>query len=362
MKNKKMYYSIGDDVKAYPDAWCYIVVGGRNTGKTYGGLKWNIDNKYKHIFVKRTNDDVDLLCAGNTLGEKCNDYEIDLSPYKSINRDLGTHIKAFKIRNGLGGFYNSNDEGSACGSPEGYLVSLSAIHKYKGFDLYECTDIIFDEFIPQPWERVSRNEGTQILELYKTVARDRELRGYPELKLFMFANAVNIFNYTCEVLEVTDIIAEMAIKKEEVKYLEDRRIFIRILETPEEMLKAEKKTGIYMAMAGTAWGRMAFGNEFAYNDFTNIKKIPLKGYRPIVRVTYKQKEWYIYVKQGGIYYMTESKGNCRAHYNLNTEMGQRAFYYDHAISLLSAAIDGKMNFSKYSMYDLIVNYKKRFKI
>ena len=33
-KSKKYYYDIEDDLREYPDAWCYIVVGGRNTGKT----------------------------------------------------------------------------------------------------------------------------------------------------------------------------------------------------------------------------------------------------------------------------------------------------------------------------------------
>lgn len=357
---KKIYYNIEDDINAYPDAWCYIVVGGRNTGKTYGGLKYNMTHKLSHVFVKRTNKDVDLLCAGNKLGEKTPDYDVDLSPYKSLNRDMGTKIKAFKIDDGLGAFYDTDEDGGAYGAPKGFLISLSSIHKYKGFDLSECADIIFDEFIPQPWERTMRTEGEAVLELYKTVSRDRTLRGREELKLLCFANAVNIFNYTCEVLEVTDIIAEMSINKREVTYLEDRGIFIRILQTSDEMMNNEKKTGIYRAMAGTAWGRVAFGNEFAYNDFSNIKHLALKGYRPIVKVDYKCKEFYIYSKEDN-YYMCKAKQKCPVSYDLNKEMGQRAFYFDYGIDLLNAAIDGKMTFESYSMYDLIVNYKKRFK-
>ena len=33
---KKYYYNIFDDIKAYPDAWAYMIIGGRSTGKTYG--------------------------------------------------------------------------------------------------------------------------------------------------------------------------------------------------------------------------------------------------------------------------------------------------------------------------------------
>lgn len=361
MSNKKLYYDVADDLRDYPDAWCYIIVGGRNTGKTYGTLMHYLKRKEQNVFVKRTNKDVELLCAGNHLGDKTPDYEIDLSPYKSINRDTGENIKAFQIKDGIGAFFRTNDDGAASGKPVAYLVSLFAVSKFKGFDLSECPAIVFDEFIPQPWDRLNRKEGEQLMELYKTTTRDRVLRGGGELKLICLANAVNVFNYTAEVLEVTDIIADMAIHKREVTYLEDRGIFIRILETPEEMMKAEQKTGLYKSMANTAWGRMAFGNEFAYNDFSNIGKVALKGYRPVVQLTHKLRDFYIY-ENGDNYYMCTARAKCPEEYDLNKEMEQKSFWYNWGIDLMSASIDGRMKFEKYTMYDLIVNYKKRFVI
>lgn len=360
MTKNKTYYYIGDDIEEYPEAWCYVIIGGRNTGKTYGALDYHLKIKEPHVFVKRHNNDIDILTAGNKLGQAAADYEIDLSPYKSINRDKGTHIKAFKIDDGLGAFYNS-EEGKAIGYPVGYLVSLTAIHKYKGFDLSECVSIIDDEFIPQKWEKVNRSEGDQIMELYKTVARDRELKGKPELKLILLANAVNIFNYTCEVLEIVDIIADMSASGRETLYLDDRRIFIRILKTSEVMMNKEKESGIYKAMHNTAWGRMAFDNEFAYNDFSNIKKLSLKGYQPMIELLYKEKHYFIYSNDNG-YYMCSSRAKCDQFYDLNKEMDQRRFYYDHIIDFTNRCIEGLMKFEKYSMYDLIVNYKQRFVI
>ena len=354
-----MYYNIEDDIKAYPGAWCYAIVGGRNTGKTYGTLKYHLLEKLTTCFLKRTNKDVDLLCLGHRLGEKSGNYEVDLSPYKSINRDLGTHVMAYKIDDGLGAFYEDVD-GSPSGKPKSYLLSLNAVHKYKGFDLSECYSITFDEFIPQNYERVSSKEGEQLMELYKTVARDRVERGKEELKLFLLANAVNVFNYTFDVLEITDVVAEMSIKHQHTLYIEDRGIFIRLLETPEEMMQYEKQTGIYRAMGGTAWGRMAFGNEFAYNDFSNIKRVSLKNYKPLIELNYRSKTFYIYVGNSG-YYMTTCKNKMPFVYDLDKEMDQRRFYYEQCIDLLNASIEGRMYFDTYSMYDLIVNYKKRFK-
>lgn len=355
----KVHYEIGDDIKAYPDMWLYIIIGGRNTGKTYSALKYYMDETT--CFIKRTNDDIDMICAGNVLGKNAADFEIDLSPYKPINRDLGTHIKAFKIKTGLGGFYDTLD-GAAQGRPKSYLCSLNAVQKIKGFDMSEAEAMIFDEFIPQPWERIQRREGEQLMELYKTICRDRILRGRPELKLICLANAVNVWNPTCEILGITDLIADMAIRGIETHIDYDRKIFIRILKTSGEMMDAEKDTGIYKTMKDTSWGRMAFSNEFGYNDFSCVCKVALKGYRPICRFDYKLKSWYVYLNEDRFYVSKSPANNIEKIYCLDREMDQKLFYYDYAIDILGAAIEGRAVFESYSMYDLFVNYKKRFSV
>lgn len=354
------YYDIREDLKDYPDAWLYVIVGGRNTGKTYSALRYYYEKNLPNIFIKRINDDIDLLCSGNALGKKASEYELDVSPYKPINRDFGSRIKAFKIRKGLGGYYQTTEEGSASGTPIAYIASLHAVSKIKGFDMTEAEAMIFDEFIPEPWERIDRKEGEQLMELYKTVSRDRILRGRHELKLLCLANAVAIWNPTLETIGLVDKVADMAMKKQETFYDEYKRIFIRILETPEEMLEAEKDTGIYRTMHDTSWGRMAYSNEFAYNDFTNIRKVALKGYKILCEIDYKRKKYYIYTNEDGNYYMTFSRQKTDRIYHLDQEMSSEAFYYDIAIDFFSAAIDGKASFETYSMYDMIVNFKKRF--
>ena len=352
------YYDVGKDLEACPNAWLYVVIGGRNTGKTYGALKHYLERKERNVFVKRTMEDVDLLCAGNSLKTKNNTAEADLSPFKPINRDLGTKIKAYKIQSGLGGFYKEGEDGAE-GLPVSYLVALSAVQKVKGFDMSDAEAIIFDEFIPQPWERINRKEGEQLMDLYKTIARDRSLRGRKELKLICLANAVNVWNPTCEILEITDIIADMQTKRKETVYLEDRGIFIRMLVTSREMMEAEKETGIYKAMKDTAWGRMAFSNEFGYNDFSSVKRVALKGYRPLVEVSYKQKTWYLWNNENNLY-LCESRGACEESYNLDRETDQKNFYYNWVIDLQNASMEGRLLYAKYTMYDLITNYKRRF--
>ena len=52
------YYNINDDVCQFPDAWIYLTVGGRGTGKTYGALLDCYNNERKFVFMKRTIKDV----------------------------------------------------------------------------------------------------------------------------------------------------------------------------------------------------------------------------------------------------------------------------------------------------------------
>ena len=359
-KLSDLFYKIEDDLKKYPKCWMFGVVGGRNTGKTYNALDYFLTRNEPIVFVKRNNNDIDTICAGAQIGKKAADFDLDLSPYKPINRDKGTNIKPFKVKDGIGAFYRVNDEGSAYGSPVSYLVSLFAVSKIKGFDLSECVAIVFDEFIPQPWDRIQRKEGEQLMDLYMTVNRDRVMRGKPELLLICLANAVNIYNPTLEIFELTDVMTDLLITGKDVFVDEERGIMLRHLETPEELMKMEEDTGVYKTMKDTQWGRMAFNNEFAYNDFTAVRRVALKNYRVACAVKHKLKTWYVYVNDSGEFYICGSRGKTEQTYDLNIETQAKLFYYDYVIDLVNAAIEGRMKFEKYTMYDLIMNYKKRF--
>lgn len=359
-KVKGYYYDIQADLPF--NAWAYIIIGGRNTGKTYSTLKYCYLNKKKFVFVKRTNEDIQLLTAGSgRIGTKTSEYGIDLSPFKSINRDLGCDVRAFSIGKGLGGFWTSNEDGEPEGNPIGYLISLNAISKFKGFDLSDCEFLIFDEFIPQPWEKVNRKEGEQLLDLYKTISRDREHRELPALKMVCLANAVSISNPVMNILEITDKVASMELKQEHTFLDEDRGIFIHRIADHPEFLKKEKESSIYKAMGNTSWGQMAFENKFAYNDLTSVCRLNMKGFKPYCRFRYKMDNYYIYMKDG-MYYMTHSAHQTGELYNLNLENDQKRFYFEYAIDLREECINGCFKFELYTMYDIIINYHKLFRL
>lgn len=347
------YYDIKYDFASFPDAWCYLIWSQRAGGKTYSTLRYMIENKKKFVFLKRTKDDIDLLCAHKK------NVNFDLSPFVPLNRDFGWNIKPLKIQKGIAGFYQSNEDGEPFGDPVGYCVALSAASDVKGFDLSECDYLIFDEFIPKAYEIVKRNEGDALLDIYMTISRDRIKRGRGELKLICLANATSINNPTFNILDVTDVAADMDIFEKEFVYQDERKILLhKIMGIDAD---AEEKSGIEVAMTGTAWADMSFGGSFAYDDFSSVKHQRMKGYAPYVSYIYKKKQVFIYQKDG-YFYANFSKNNKCPVFNLSRENEQKRFFNEYIYELREACIEDKMTFTHFTMYDLIMNYRKIFKI
>lgn len=368
------YYNIEDDIYRYPDAWCYIIIGGRARGKTYSALRSCKDSTYKRdfIFIKRTMDDVDLICSGsgNINQRSYTDYGVNMSPFAAINRDTGSDIRAYSIKKGIAGFWNTlvDEEGKAApqGAPIGTIFALNGVTKYKGFELASSKPeqwIIFDEFIPNIYDRINVNEGKQLLDFYKTVSRDRVQRGLEEVKLICLANSTNIANPLFNELELTDLVADMVSRGTYIYYDPGRFIYIHLLEDDPEFIEAEAGTGLYKAMITTRWGQMTYNNKFAYNDFSNIKKRALKGFQCVCAYKYREDNVYIYYSEG-LYYITGSQSNARSFrkYDLNRENEQKAFWQDWLIDLRQACINDQVFFERYSYYDLLVNYKHLFRL
>lgn len=351
------YYHFDNDLLDYPEAWLYAVYSRRGPGKTYSALKYSYEQNIPIIYMKRTIEDVEMICAHN-------EYGFDPSPYSPINRDTGYNIKPILIKRGLGAFYNMSDDGIPEGLPVGYILAANGIKKFKGFDFSRCEWIIFDEFIPQIGERTSagNKEGELLLDLYMTVARDRQKRHLPMLKLVMFANAEEIATPITNELEIVDDIANLNANGNSHYYNAERGMLIHHITTSEIPVTEEERTGIYQAMRHTAWGRKSFEGEFSNNDFSNIIKLPLKGFKPMIHLMYRTHDYYIYTNGCGKWYMCESRGKCIYEYDLRKENDQKKFFLEHAINLRLECIDDNFKFQKYSMYDLIINYKKKFNL
>ena len=76
---------------------------------------------------------------------------------------------------------------------------------------------------------------------------------------------------------------------------------------------------------------------------------------------YRKKEFYVYAKDG-YYYMSGAKANVQQRYDLKRENEQKRFWYDYVSDLYQECIEDRMKFETFTMYDLIINYRKIFEI
>jgi len=362
-KDLSLYYDIRKDIEAYPDAIIFVIFGGRATGKTYSALKYAIEKEERYIFMKRTDEDVENLILDAKAEKDGTREKTDLNPFKSINRDFeDCDFSPVKMKKGLAAFYNMFDEDHKTLS--GYCMSLNKVAKYKGGDFSDCDLIIFDEFVPTKYQTVRKAEGTALLDLYLTVSRDREMRGKSALKLLCLANADDVASPTTEALQITDDIAKMAMQGRSTLYNEDRYILIHRLTDNKKQRAELSKMKIYQTMKNTAWADMSLNNNFAYNDFSDVQgKNRMKGYKARAAFLYQRHTYYIYSTDEGLYHISESKTDQNVRiYDLSKESEQNAFYYDYVFDIRDSWLNGGVSFCKYTVKDVILNFKKYFTI
>lgn len=350
------YFDVRPFVKLAKDlgCWALLIVGARKRGKTYSTLQMALEEKSQIIFCKRTIDDVNLLCSGST------GFDDDLSPYADLNEDMKLNIKPHRIYNGIASFDNDSDDNKF---KAGYAFAISAVAKYKGFGgLRKCKYLVFDEFIPAPWERIfSRFEGDSVLDLYVTASRDREERGHDPMLFIALANANDLSNQLFNTLGITDQVAEMVSNHEEIRQI-GKKLVVLVDDSKYGMAKDEKKTLIYQDLKDTTWGKVTFSNEFARNDLTCIGFRSIKSMRCRCVIIYKDEVWYVYQKDRQ-YYVCDSRSNHNVKtYNLNNEVDQKPCFLKECVAIADAYYKGNALFQKFRMYDVLIHFKNFFKI
>lgn len=380
-KIKIDYESYYFDVKPFVQAakelgcWCLLIVGARNRGKTYSMLKLAYEENSQIIFLKRQVGDIKLLCLNAKHKKKLKDSEDldeyddfeeddDMSPYKDLNEDLGINVQPRMLdsEQGIATFYDrdSNDKPiKKCG----IALAVNSIAKYKGFGgMRKCKYLVFDEFIPAPWERcVTKLEGESVTDLYSTISRDREQRGKEPLLMVCLANANDLSNQMFNTLEITDDVVDMINNHEEVRLI-GRKLMVLVDDSKLKVAEDEKKTLIYQDMKDTMWGRVSFNNEFARNDISCIGNTSIKKMLCRCSVTYKNETWYVYQRDDFFYVCISRSNKVPLEYDLNFEATRKPFYLKECTAMINAFHKGKILFAKFRMYDVIIHFKNFFDI
>lgn len=278
------YLNMGAVISApYP---FIIVISGRGGGKTYGSLRYCIENGIKFLYLRRTKTILKLITDPR--------YQ----PFKRINADTGRDIVSDYGR-GVGSFKDN-----ATGELVGYAAALSTISNIRGFDGSDIDLIIWDEFIPEPGERVTFNQLSAFFHAVETVGRNREIEGRPPLKSILLSNSDLIYSDVISGLGIGEQLYLM--QQDGVEIEEATPELLLIMPKLEDFKKEKADTALYRLTAGTAFSSVALDNNFAVEDRRQIGRRDLRQYRPVCSlcgmVFYRHKggsSWYISAARSG---------------------------------------------------------------
>lgn len=269
-----------------------FIVGGRGIGKTYGAIKYVIENDVKFMLSRRTQKQADMIS------------QPELSPLKSPCNDMGIDYVVKNIVPQCAGIYIDDEL-------RGYTTALSTLSNIRGFDSVDVTMWLYDEFIPERHERILRYEGEGFLNAYETINRNRELKGKEPLKCICMANSNDIGNPIFEILDLITVAEKMQNKGQEI-YINQKRGITIIMPQRSPISIAKKGTALYNAVSKSSrFAEMALENSFEKEACICSKNI--KEYKLLVSVgnvnIYEHKkngEYYVSGHRSGTAYVYQT--------------------------------------------------------
>lgn len=255
-----------------------VIIGKRQIGKTYNVLKLMLDENKTFILLRGVKTEMDMLKRNvNSPFEKIKGYEHKIE-FVSETEYTATITKTETETNDAGELVESKTN-------IGMLSALSCIGRIRGFNGDPYTDVVYDEFIPESHLLKVRHGDDAFNNMYTTIAGNRELEGKKPLRVWLLANSNNLDNDILQALNITDIVERMSLRGEESRIIKDRGIMI-LLPDSHAIIEKRKQTALYRAIGGDSkFARMAYGNEFAYNDYSDVYNCPLQEYKPLILVT-----------------------------------------------------------------------------
>lgn len=275
----------------------YWFVGGRNTGKTYSTLDYIAHSDEKFIYIRKSKVELEIGIKSNIFSKLISDGKT--SGWECIYNEKLSVIK-------------HNDK------LMGYGTSISTCDNVTGADFSSFDIIFYDEFINKKGQRnIVRDEYDTLMRMYETVARNRELEGKEPVRLIGCSNSNSINNDIFKGLGIVTIIEKALIEGHNIITNYERGFKVVILETPKELAEKRKETAIMKLTKGTNYYNMSLNNEFSYDDFTNCKKINIKGFKPLINID----NWFIWKKKGEtMYYCSFDYFKTKDRYNTEIDI------------------------------------------
>ena len=276
-----------------------IIIGGRGTGKTYGAIKWCIENNKKFLLLRRTKEQAELVSRP------------DFSPVVPVLEDMGIEYKINKTIGRRMTGIEINGE-LFC-----FAVGLTGISNIRGFNAKWIDVIIYDEFIGEAHERPIKNEDEAFFNAYETLNRNRELQGREPIRVLMLANSNKISSVYLASLGLMPRIEKMLNDEKEV-YDDPRRGIYLYIVRDSPISKAKKGTALYK-FTTQSYNSMAIENEFDILGSEFVQPQQMNNLEPVCRwgklYFYRLKsmrKWYVNEKPLGNFkkqYTADKRGD-----------------------------------------------------
>jgi hypothetical protein len=258
------WYHIPDNDKLRPFTF---IIGGRGIGKTYDTIDRGV-TQFENAFLYLRN-------TKEQLQESCGAFG---NPFKKWAADHDRDIKLERERNhAVIKEYTAVDQ-KVISKEIGAGANLSTFENLRGVDLSNISFIMFDEFIEN--RTLTFNQFQAFLHMYETINRNRELTGQPPVICVLLSNAQRLGNPILRGLNLIPVIEGMQ-KSGQRSYANGP---IRIELPFSEVSEEKRNTALYKATAGSSFNSEALDNNFVNDSFTNIKKVDLKEYTPVVGI------------------------------------------------------------------------------
>lgn len=324
-----------------------VIIGKRQVGKTYGVLSYMLDNDKRFILLRGVKTELDMLKRNvNSPFEKIKGYE------GRILFESETEYTANIVR------LDTAEDDTETKTSIGMAAALSSIGRIRGFNGDIYTDVVYDEFIPESHLLKVRHGDDAFLNMYTTINGNRELEGRAPLRVWLLANSNNLDNDILKALNITDIVERMSLRGEESRMLIDRGIMI-LLPDSKAITEKRKKTALFRAIGGDSkFSRMAFENEFAYNDYSDVSTKPLQEYKPLIRIGvggYKSGIVIFLHKNDKTIYITDGgRANVKYQYS-DTDYARNKFIRDYS-EIKAAYLRGRITFQSMKVKNEFLKY------
>lgn len=313
----------------------FIIIGGRRLGKTYSLLRGLIENRVQHMYVRRTDSDL----------EEC--LTVKKNPYRVINKDFDKDIRIVsKGKETQIAVYEEDEIKEYLG----IASSVSTSGSVRGAFLEDIDYLLYDEFINlKPVNTLKKKEGTLFFDLYDTANNDRDIRGAEPLKAVLLSNANSVDDGVLRVLKLGHIIYEMIMNNQSYYGDKDRRIYMALLPSDNVITNKRKKSAIGRLTEGTSYGDMAMNNEFVGSYFGDIKeKINYAEYYPLC--SYNNIYFYAHKSDGHIY-ASYRKAKCPSYVTHTLKKFKR----DYGMRIGMQFEGGRMRYRNYNVKLDVIN-------